>query len=188
MLAITKAQQPGFNDMIKQNNDKYATYSKKQTQIMEDIEISKGSHEYEPLCEPLIKNINGDTDIMDYILSCTDKSQIVGNILLIHAYDGKTAPITIHVGLDTYELQSAGVTMAGSGPGRDDSGHAISASRCDGRSYVYDSNNFLVYTDWHLGKFENYKKVLQSQNISYTKIVDSATLRYLIYTKISEAV
>jgi len=104
------------------------------------------------------------------------------------------APDKIILNNTSYIISSAGLNL--SGPS---AGHAIAGLKCNNSLYVYDSNNYLAYTNWN--KYDEndktndqYRELLNSLDTSGqgkhygnypsdTKSLPPYTLSYVIYTK-----
>jgi hypothetical protein len=104
------------------------------------------------------------------------------------------APDKIILNNTSYIISSAGLSL--SGPS---AGHEIAGLKCNNSLYVYDSNNYLAYTNWN--KYDEndktndqYRELLNSLDTSGqgkhygnypsdTKSLPPYTLSYVIYTK-----
>jgi hypothetical protein len=63
----------------------------------------------------------------------------------------------------TYKLVGSVIVITNN----DGDGHAIAGLSCDGKYYIFDSNNLLTYDDWHKGKFDNYYKEKKGYSFKY---------------------
>jgi hypothetical protein len=63
----------------------------------------------------------------------------------------KEIPLQISSGGNDYKIVASFI-----GFNTNDSGHAIAGLRCNDISYIYDSNNYIAYSDWHKGDFSGY--------------------------------
>ena len=121
--------------------------------------------------------------------------EVINNILNKNLLNVQSnAPDKIILNNTSYIISSAGLSL--SGPS---AGHAIAGLKCNNSLYVYDSNNYLAYTNWN--KYDEkdktndqYRELLNSQDTSGqgkhygnypsdTKSLPPYKLLYVIYTK-----
>ena len=68
--------------------------------------------------------------------------------------------------------------------------HNIAGLNCNGKYYVYDSNNYITYTDWTNNNNNEYRTLLKTHYVNYPGYdlddlsIQPYYIKYVIYTKI----
>ena len=92
----------------------------------------------------------------------------------------KKAPLSITFNNTKYNLESAAIELPN---------HAICGITCNGKRYIYDSNNILTEDNWHNGCLTNYYKEHQLKfestvdNVHYKDGIQFQGFSYVIYVK-----
>ena len=61
--------------------------------------------------------------------------------------------------------------------------HSIVGLKCNDDSYIYDSNNYIVYDDWDHNQYYSYVNLLKEKNVEYANSIEGLNFYNLIYIK-----
>ena len=159
-----------INVMLKENNNIINNNIIENNRLVDLInsENSKINEKFENI-EKISKNID------DFISNLTIPSKLelllydklITNPKYIIININKLMILPENIMLDEiqYNLHSAAISLK-----TDREGHAIAGLKCNGQYYIYDSNNYISYTNWHQNKFDDYLELLRSEKNPYGHI------------------
>jgi len=100
------------------------------------------------------------------------------SILLIDyaIFDGKPKPSTeITVSGITYTLEASNIDV--------NKKHAIAGLKCEDKYYIYDSNNFITYSNWNELDYTNYVNLIKENKVEEYYKHNNFEIKFLIYIK-----
>ena len=133
------------------------------------------------LIEKRLKELNNGTLLWNNVLYDKEVDNTISpSILLIDyaIFGGKIKPNTeITVSGITYTLEASNIDV--------NIKHAIAGLKCEDKYYIYDSNNFITYSDWNELNYTNYENLIKLNKVEeyYQNTGNNFDIIFLIYIK-----
>lgn len=132
--------------------------------------------------ENRLKELNNSKTLLwnDVLYDKDVDNTISPSILLIDyaIFGGKIKPsIEITVSGITYTLEASNIDV--------NKKHAITGLKCEDKYYIYDSNNFITYSDWNELNYTKYENLIKENKVEeyYQKTGNNFDIIFLIYIK-----